>query len=109
MRLAGGSSLGLAGSFVAGLFPWFVLHRHGAGLLLSVLFGMSTWMVLSRQNRRCRESNRALGVALFDVLVDFAHRSTPVAAGSGPTCDSAVNNHPTLGQHGEQDLSPWGP
>ena len=23
--------LGLAGSFIAGLFSWFVLHRHGAG------------------------------------------------------------------------------
>jgi len=32
--------LGLAGSFIAGLFSWFVLHRHGAGLLLSVLFSM---------------------------------------------------------------------
>jgi uncharacterized membrane protein YeaQ/YmgE (transglycosylase-associated protein family) len=32
--------LGLAGSFIAGLFSWFVLHRHGAGLILSVLFSM---------------------------------------------------------------------
>ena len=32
--------LGLAGSFIAGLFSWFVLDRHGAGLLLSVLFSM---------------------------------------------------------------------
>jgi uncharacterized membrane protein YeaQ/YmgE (transglycosylase-associated protein family) len=32
--------LGLAGSFIAGLFSWFVLNRHGAGLLLSVLFSM---------------------------------------------------------------------
>lgn len=32
--------LGLAGAFVAGLFSWFVLHRHGGGLILSVLFAM---------------------------------------------------------------------
>jgi uncharacterized membrane protein YeaQ/YmgE (transglycosylase-associated protein family) len=32
--------LGLAGSFIAGLFSWFVLHRHGGGLILSVLFSM---------------------------------------------------------------------
>jgi uncharacterized membrane protein YeaQ/YmgE (transglycosylase-associated protein family) len=32
--------LGVAGSFIAGLFSWFVLGRHGAGVLLSVLFAM---------------------------------------------------------------------
>jgi len=32
--------VGLLGSFAAGLFSWYVLHRHGAGLLLSVLFAM---------------------------------------------------------------------
>lgn len=32
--------VGLAGSFIAGLFSWYVLHRHGAGLILSVLFSM---------------------------------------------------------------------
>jgi uncharacterized membrane protein YeaQ/YmgE (transglycosylase-associated protein family) len=37
----GGTILvGLAGSFIAGLFSWYVLHRHGAGLILSVLFSM---------------------------------------------------------------------
>jgi len=30
--------VGLAGSFAAGLFSWYVLHRHGAGLLLSLAF-----------------------------------------------------------------------
>jgi len=30
--------VGLLGSFSAGLFSWYVLHRHGAGLILSVLF-----------------------------------------------------------------------
>jgi uncharacterized membrane protein YeaQ/YmgE (transglycosylase-associated protein family) len=32
--------IGLAGTFIAGLFSWFVLHRHGAGLVLSVIFSM---------------------------------------------------------------------
>jgi uncharacterized membrane protein YeaQ/YmgE (transglycosylase-associated protein family) len=32
--------IGLGGTFSAGLFSWYVLHRHGAGLLLSVLFSM---------------------------------------------------------------------
>lgn len=32
--------LGVVGTFSAGLFSWFVLHRHGAGLILSVLFSM---------------------------------------------------------------------
>jgi uncharacterized membrane protein YeaQ/YmgE (transglycosylase-associated protein family) len=30
--------VGLGGSFAAGLFSWYVLHRHGAGLLLSLAF-----------------------------------------------------------------------
>jgi uncharacterized membrane protein YeaQ/YmgE (transglycosylase-associated protein family) len=40
MGMGGTILLGLAGSFAAGLFSWFVLHRHGAGLILSVLFSM---------------------------------------------------------------------
>ena len=32
--------VGLCGTFSAGLFSWYVLHRHGAGLVLSVLFSM---------------------------------------------------------------------
>jgi uncharacterized membrane protein YeaQ/YmgE (transglycosylase-associated protein family) len=32
--------VGLLGSFSAGLFSWYVLHRQGAGLILSVLFSM---------------------------------------------------------------------
>ena len=32
--------IGIAGSFIAALFSWYVLHRHGAGLVLSVLFSM---------------------------------------------------------------------
>jgi uncharacterized membrane protein YeaQ/YmgE (transglycosylase-associated protein family) len=40
MGVGGTILLGLAGSFIAGLFSWFVLHRHGAGLILSVVFSM---------------------------------------------------------------------
>ena len=32
--------VGVCGTFSAGLFSWYVLHRHGAGLLLSILFSM---------------------------------------------------------------------
>jgi uncharacterized membrane protein YeaQ/YmgE (transglycosylase-associated protein family) len=32
--------IGIGGSFIAALFSWYVLHRHGAGLLLSLLFSM---------------------------------------------------------------------
>jgi uncharacterized membrane protein YeaQ/YmgE (transglycosylase-associated protein family) len=46
--------VGLCGTFSAGLFSWYVLHRHGAGLLLSVLFSMLVvWLY-----RRSRTSVR---------------------------------------------------
>ncbi|HEY1521725.1 MAG TPA: hypothetical protein VGF70_01820 [Solirubrobacteraceae bacterium] len=32
--------VGLCGTLSAGLFSWYVLHRHGAGLLLSIVFSM---------------------------------------------------------------------
>jgi uncharacterized membrane protein YeaQ/YmgE (transglycosylase-associated protein family) len=32
--------VGICGTFSAGLFSWYVLHRHGAGLILSVVFSM---------------------------------------------------------------------
>lgn len=32
--------VGLFGTFSAGLFSWYVLHRHGGGLLLSIVFSM---------------------------------------------------------------------
>ena len=48
--------VGLCGTFSAGLFSWYVLHRHGAGLVLSVLFSMLTvWIYRrSRGSRRPR-------------------------------------------------------
>jgi uncharacterized membrane protein YeaQ/YmgE (transglycosylase-associated protein family) len=32
--------VGVCGTFSAGLFSWYVLHRHAYGLVLSVLFSM---------------------------------------------------------------------
>jgi uncharacterized membrane protein YeaQ/YmgE (transglycosylase-associated protein family) len=32
--------VGICGTLSAGLFSWYVLHRHGAGLLLSVAFSV---------------------------------------------------------------------
>lgn len=32
--------IGWLGTYSAGLFAWYVLHRHGAGIVLSVLFSM---------------------------------------------------------------------
>ncbi len=32
--------VGICGTLSAGLFSWYVLHRHGAGILLSVVFSM---------------------------------------------------------------------
>jgi uncharacterized membrane protein YeaQ/YmgE (transglycosylase-associated protein family) len=44
--------VGLLGSFSAGLFSWYVLHRHGAGLILSVLFAMLIVYALRRAGSR---------------------------------------------------------
>ena len=42
--------VGLCGTFSAGLFSWYVLHRHGAGLVLSVLFSMLVVWIYRRTN-----------------------------------------------------------
>jgi uncharacterized membrane protein YeaQ/YmgE (transglycosylase-associated protein family) len=37
--------IGICGTFSAGLFSWYVLHRHGVGLILAVLFSMlNVWL-----------------------------------------------------------------
>ncbi len=52
--------VGLCGTFSAGLFSWYVLHRHGGGLLLSVLFSMLVvW--LYRRSTRGRYGGRSPG------------------------------------------------
>jgi uncharacterized membrane protein YeaQ/YmgE (transglycosylase-associated protein family) len=40
MGLGTTAVIGVSGSLIAGLFSWYVLHRHGGGLVLSVLFSM---------------------------------------------------------------------
>ena len=40
--------VGWCGSFSAGLFSWYVLNRHGGGLVLSVLFSMLVLWILRR-------------------------------------------------------------
>jgi uncharacterized membrane protein YeaQ/YmgE (transglycosylase-associated protein family) len=40
MGIAMTALIGLCGTFTAGLFSWYVLHRHGAGLVLAVAFAM---------------------------------------------------------------------
>jgi uncharacterized membrane protein YeaQ/YmgE (transglycosylase-associated protein family) len=44
--------VGVLGSFAAGLFSWYVLHRHGAGLVLSVVFSMLLLFALRRSGAR---------------------------------------------------------
>jgi uncharacterized membrane protein YeaQ/YmgE (transglycosylase-associated protein family) len=42
--------VGICGTFSAGLFSWYVLHRHGAGLVLSVLFSMLVVWIYRRSH-----------------------------------------------------------
>ncbi len=46
--------VGLCGSFSAGLFSWYVLHRHGAGLILSVVFSMAVVWIYRRTHTASR-------------------------------------------------------
>jgi uncharacterized membrane protein YeaQ/YmgE (transglycosylase-associated protein family) len=52
--------IGLTGTFSAGLFSWYVLHRHGVGIVLSVVVSMLlVW--LFRLLRRGGTSRRTMG------------------------------------------------
>jgi uncharacterized membrane protein YeaQ/YmgE (transglycosylase-associated protein family) len=52
MSLGMTAVVGLCGTFSAGLFSWYVLHRHGGGLVLSVLFSMlAVWMYRRTHSR----------------------------------------------------------
>jgi uncharacterized membrane protein YeaQ/YmgE (transglycosylase-associated protein family) len=48
MGIAMTIGVGLAGTFAAGLFSWYVLKRHGEGLVLSVLFSMAIVYLIRR-------------------------------------------------------------
>jgi uncharacterized membrane protein YeaQ/YmgE (transglycosylase-associated protein family) len=54
------AAVGVLGSFIAGLFSWYVLHRHGVGLILSVLFSMVlVWLL--RRLRAAGSGRRTFG------------------------------------------------
>jgi uncharacterized membrane protein YeaQ/YmgE (transglycosylase-associated protein family) len=60
MGLGTTAVIGVSGSLIAGLFSWYVLHRHGGGLVLSVLFSMLlVW--LFRRSRGAGYSRRGRG------------------------------------------------
>lgn len=42
--------VGICGTFSAGLFSWYVLHRHGGGIVLSVLFSMLVVWIYRRSH-----------------------------------------------------------
>jgi len=42
--------VGWCGTFSAGLFSWYVLHRHGGGLLLAVAFSMLVVWIYRRSH-----------------------------------------------------------
>ncbi|MGH2915412.1 MAG: hypothetical protein ACRDMX_10525 [Solirubrobacteraceae bacterium] len=43
--------IGLLGSYAAGLFGWYVLHRHGGGIVLAVVFSMILVWLYRRSGR----------------------------------------------------------
>jgi uncharacterized membrane protein YeaQ/YmgE (transglycosylase-associated protein family) len=53
--------VGICGTISAGLFSWYVLHRHGAGLVLSVLFSMLVVWIY-RHSRGATYGRRGFGV-----------------------------------------------
>ena len=63
MSLGMTALVGLCGTISAGLFSWYVLHRHGAGLLLSIVFAMIVvWMYRRSRGGGYRGgSNRSWG------------------------------------------------
>lgn len=52
--------VGICGTVSAGLFSWYVLHRHGGGLVLSVLFSMLVVWIY-RHSRRGTYGQQGLG------------------------------------------------
>ena len=43
--------VGLCGTFMGGLFSWYVLHRHGWGLVISVAFSMFVVFIYRQRSR----------------------------------------------------------
>jgi uncharacterized membrane protein YeaQ/YmgE (transglycosylase-associated protein family) len=61
MSLGMTALVGLCGTFSAGLFSWYVLHRHGAGLLLSILFSMLVVWLYRRSRGGYRHGSTRTG------------------------------------------------
>src|ERR1700761_3471951 len=57
--------VGICGTFSAGLFSWYVLHRHGAGLLLAVLFSMLVVWIYRRSHLGSAGGRGAMGRGPF--------------------------------------------
>jgi uncharacterized membrane protein YeaQ/YmgE (transglycosylase-associated protein family) len=53
--------VGVCGTISAGLFSWYVLHRHGAGLVLSVIFSMFVVWIYRRSHRGGYTGRGSLG------------------------------------------------
>jgi uncharacterized membrane protein YeaQ/YmgE (transglycosylase-associated protein family) len=53
--------IGLCGTFSAGLFSWYVLHRHGGGIVLSVVFSMLVVWIYRRSHTAGYTSRSARG------------------------------------------------
>jgi uncharacterized membrane protein YeaQ/YmgE (transglycosylase-associated protein family) len=53
--------VGLCGTFSAGLFSWYVLHRHGGGLVLSVIFSMLVVWIYRRSHMASYGSRSSRG------------------------------------------------
>jgi uncharacterized membrane protein YeaQ/YmgE (transglycosylase-associated protein family) len=43
--------VGIVASYAAGLFSWYVLHRHGGGLVLSAVFAVAIVWLIRRYRR----------------------------------------------------------
>jgi uncharacterized membrane protein YeaQ/YmgE (transglycosylase-associated protein family) len=60
MGIAFTATVGLFGSFVGGLFSWYVLNRHGWGLVIAVAVSM-LFLLLIRYLRSAGGSRRTMG------------------------------------------------
>jgi uncharacterized membrane protein YeaQ/YmgE (transglycosylase-associated protein family) len=58
-------AVGLCGTFSAGLFSWYVLHRHGAGLLLSIVFAMIVVWLYRRSRGGAYHGGASRGTGRF--------------------------------------------
>lgn len=58
MGLGFTATIGLIGTMAGGLFSWYVLHRHGVGIVIAVVFSMIlVWLI--RKLREAGQSRRS--------------------------------------------------